>query len=220
MPDFWLPGAYIDRGVNADYNAGRNSLERCVQHYTVGRDSRSTGKTGYCHVLVHRDQSRENGATCYAPIDAVTWHAANAGNPYGPGIEFERMTTGGVNDEGLSNAEELTPNQIEWGQRIVEWCASWGIPGQLYDGPRYQYGNWRGHVNHHDLDSQRSDGLLRAEWDLICGGAPAPEPEDEDMPKSRVVASIENPDWGYFISDGVGLHHIPSPKWSPTNRRY
>jgi len=182
MADLWLPGAYRDPGVNANYNAGRNQLIRTVAHYTVGNDSRNTGRTGYCHVLVHKSADRENGATCYAPIDAVTWHAANQGNPYGPGIEWERMTTGGINDEGLSNADPLTQNQIEWGQRIVAWCADWGMPAQLWDGDRFAPevmpgGGWIGWVNHHDIDDQRTDGLTNAEWQLICGGAPAPSPE-------------------------------------------
>jgi N-acetylmuramoyl-L-alanine amidase len=186
MPDVWLPGAYRDPGVNAGYNAGHSTMQRAVAHYTVGQDSRNSGRDGYCHFVVHKDVSRENGCTQYAEINAVTWHAANQGNPYGPGIEWERMTTGGQNDEGLSNADPLTDNQIAWGQKLVAFLAEWGIPAELYNGPRFggdvmPGGNYCGWVNHHDLDDQRTDGLLRAEWDQIAGGsAPAPAPVEED----------------------------------------
>jgi hypothetical protein len=176
MADVWLPGAHIDRGANAGYNSGRSQMRRAVAHYTVGADSRNVGRDGYFHFLVHKDASRENGCTQYAEVDAVTWHAAAAGNPYGPGIEWERNVTGGINDEGLSNAEPLTDNQIEWGNRIVAFCAEWGIPAVLYDGPRYGADGWDGWVNHQAIDSQRSDGLLRAEWDTITGGGPQPGP--------------------------------------------
>jgi N-acetylmuramoyl-L-alanine amidase len=189
MPELWLPGAHVDRGRNAGYNAGRSQMVRAVAHYTVGSDSRNVGRDGYFHWLVHRDASRENGCTQYAEVDAITWHAADAGNPYGPGIEWERNVTGGLNAEGLSEAEPLTDNQLQWGKRLLDFLAQWNIPTQLYNGPRYGAGNWRGWVNHQAIDSSRSDGLLRAEWDLMQtgGGAPAPTPpppiteDDETM---------------------------------------
>lgn len=170
MAGVWLPGAYIDRGRNAGYASGESTMQRAVAHYTVGSDSRNVGRDGYFHFLVHRDASRENGCTQYAEINAVTWHAAAAGNPYGPGIEWERLVTGGLNAEGLSEAEPLTANQIAWGARIVDFCAEWGINPYLYDGPRYGAGGWNGWVNHQAIDSQRSDGLTRAEWAAITEG--------------------------------------------------
>jgi len=169
MPDPWLAGAHRDPGRNAGYNSGRSQMVRTVAHYTVGSDSRNVGKDGYFHWLVHRDESREGGCTQYAEIDAVTWHGADAGNPYGPGVEFERLVTGGVNAEGLSDAQPLTQNQLNWGARIITFCEQWGIPAQLYDGARYGGGGWHGWINHHDIDSSRSDGLLRAEWDAMAG---------------------------------------------------
>jgi hypothetical protein len=214
MADVWLPGAYRDPGVNAGYNAGHSQMIRTVAHYTVGNDSRNTGRDGYMHFLVHKDASRENGCTQYAEIDAITWHAADAGNPYGPGIEWERMTTGGQNDEGLSNADPLTDNQLAWGAKIIEFCAEWGIPAELYDGPRFEYGNWAGWINHHDIDDQRSDGLLRYEWDQMCGGA-RPHPDDDDQEDDDMayfVGSLENPAWGIYLCDGIGVHHVPNPK--------
>jgi hypothetical protein len=181
MADVWLPGAHRDPGRNAGYNSGRSTMDRAVAHYTVGSDSRNVGRDGYFHFLVHRDASRESGCTQYAEVDAVTWHAADAGNPYGPGVEWERNVTGGINAEGLSDAEPLTDNQVEWGSRLVGFFAEHGIPVALYDGPRYGEGGWRGWVNHQAIDSSRSDGLLRAEWDLIAGGgAPAVDDEPED----------------------------------------
>lgn len=185
MADVWLPGAYRDPGRNAGYNSGRSSMTRAVAHYTVGSDSRGVGRDGYFHFLVHRDASREGGCTQYAEVDAITWHAADPGNPYGPGVEWERNVTGGMNAEGLSNAEPLTPNQVEWGARLVSFFAEHGIPAQLYSGPRYGEEGWRGWVNHQAIDSSRSDGLLRAEWDAMAGGdvsAPStPTEEDDDV---------------------------------------
>lgn len=212
MPDPWLEGAYRDPGVNAGYNAGHNQMVRAVAHYTVGQDSRSVGRNGYFHFLVHKDASRENGCTQYAEVDAMTWHAADAGNPYGPGVEWERMTTDGVNDEGLSNADPLTENQLEWGERIIAFLAEWGIPVQLYDGPRYAYGDWNGWINHMAIDSARSDGLRRAEWDYMCGGGgpePVAAPEDDDM----FVAVYNGPDHtktGLWLFDGTVIAHYPS----------
>ena len=107
-------------------------------------------------------------------VDAITWHAADAGNPYGPGVEWERNVIGGLNDEGLSEAEPLTDNQLEWGARLVDFFAEWGIPAELYDGPRYGESGWRGWVNHQAIDSSRSDGLTRAEWDQISGPGEPP----------------------------------------------
>lgn len=183
MPDVWLPGAFRDPGRNAGYKSGHNAMRRAVAHFTVGSDSRNVGKDGYFHWLVHRDASRENGCTQYAEIDAVTWHGYKSGhydaNSAGPGIEFERLVTGGINAEGLSDAQPLTPNQIAWGERIVAFCAEWGIPVQLYDGPRYAYGDWAGWINHQALDSDRSDGLLRSEWDAMSTGDD--EVTDEQM---------------------------------------
>ena len=127
MPDVWLPGATRDPGRNSGYNSGRSAMVRTVAHYTVGSDSRNVGRDGYFHWLVHRDASREGGCTQYAETDAITWHAADPGNPYGPGIEWERNTTGGMNAEGLSNAEPLTANQRSWGAHIIDHLAEWGI---------------------------------------------------------------------------------------------
>ena len=175
MPDVWLPGAHRDPGRNAGYSSGRSHMVRAVAHYTVGSDSRNVGRDGYFHFLVHRDASREGGCTQYAEVDAITWHAADAGNPYGPGVEWERNVIGGLNHEGLSEAEPLTDNQLDWGGRLVDFFAEWHIPAELYDGPRYGESGWHGWVNHQAIDSSRSDGLTRAEWDAIARPAPLPE---------------------------------------------
>lgn len=169
MTDLWLPGAHIDPGVNAGYANGRSSMQQMVAHATVGSDSRGVGRRGYFNFLVHRDADRENGCTQYAEINAVTWHAFEPHRLRGPGVEFERLVTGGINDEGLSTFEDLTPNQIEWGHRIVEFAAEHGIVIDLYEGPRFQTDGWAGWVNHKDVDPSRSDGLTRAEWNLIVG---------------------------------------------------
>lgn len=175
MPDVWLPGAYRDPGVNAGYRNGRCRLERPLAHATVGSDSRGVGKRGYFNLLVHRDESRENGCTQYAEIDAVTWHSFEPHRLFGFGVEFERLTTGGMNDEGLSNFEDLTQNQIVWGRRIVDFAHEHGVPANLYDGPRYQVDGYHGWVNHKDVDPSRSDGLTRAEWSLVSSTTPSPE---------------------------------------------
>jgi hypothetical protein len=122
---------------------------------------------------VHQDASREGGCTQYAEVDAITWHAGNW-NPFGPGIEFERMVTGPPGPDGLSEAEPLTANQLAWGDKIVDFLTEWGIPAILYGGPRYGAGAWHGWVNHHDLDADRSDGLTKAEWSMITS-QPSPD---------------------------------------------
>lgn len=172
MPDVWLPGAHRNPGRNAGYRLGRNSMEKPVLHATVGSDSRRIGEDGYFNLLVHQSADRENGCTQYAEIDAVTWHAFEPHRLRGFGVEFERRVVGGLNDEGLSNFEDFTPNQIEWGKRIVTFAAEWGVPIDLFNGPRFETEGHRGWVNHKDVDPSRSDGLTRAEWNLITAGSP------------------------------------------------
>lgn len=176
MPDVWLPGVTRKPGQNAGYERGRSAMDQMIAHASVGYDSRPIGMNGFFNILVHREVSRENGCTQYAEIDAVTIHAFEPHRLRGPGVEFERYITGGMNDEGLSNFQELTPNQIEWGKRIVDFCVEWDIPAVLFDGPRYRTENYRGWVNHKDVDRTRSDGLTRAEWDLLV---PAVSPQEE-----------------------------------------
>ena len=206
MPDVWLPGCTNDLGINAGYRGGRNSLQLAVAHYTVGSDSRGIAKRGYFHWLVHQDESREGGCTQYAEIDAVTWHAGGSSgmpdaNQRGPGIEFERMVTGPPGPEGLSEAEPLTPNQIQWANRIVEFCAEWGIPPTLYDGPRYGARDWRGWVNHHDLDKDRSDGLTISEWNsIISPGGDFPVTRRIKVPQ---VVTVEGVPGRAFMVDNV-----------------
>jgi hypothetical protein len=179
MPELWLPGAYQDPGVNAYYNAGRSSMQLVVAHFTVGRDSRAEGLRGYFNWLVHRDASRENGCTQYAPTDAVTWHAFGSSAmtdapTRGPGVEFERMVTGDYNPvTHLYEAEPLTDNQIEWGHRIVEHCKEWGVPDVMYNGPRFQAGSgWHGWINHADIDKDR------ATWPGVLGGVRSRRPRN------------------------------------------
>jgi hypothetical protein len=112
------------------------------------------------------------------------------------------MVTGGYNDEGLANAEPLTQNQIEWGQRIVSFCAEWGIPIRLYDGPRFGAGGWSGWVNHHDLDKDRYDGLLRDEWMKIASSSPVPTPPKKRKIPMAIAAGIEGVPYRAFIVEG------------------
>jgi hypothetical protein len=206
MPDKWLPGATHDPGRNAGYNSGFNSLQLAVAHFTVGSDSRGIARQGFFHFLVHQDEFREGGCTQYAEIDAVTWHAGGSSgmpdaNDRGPGIEFERMVTGPPGPDGISEAEPLTPNQIRWGQRIAKFCAEWGIPAVLYDGPRYGARDWHGWVNHHDLDKDRSDGLTIAEWNLIISpGGNSPKTRSIKVPQ---VVTVEGVPFRAFLVDNV-----------------
>lgn len=179
MVDVWIPGAYRDPGLNSGYRLGRSSMDQMLAHASVGYDSRNIGRNGYFNLLVHQDVWRENGCTQYAEMDAITWHAFEPHRLHGPGVEFERYVTGGINAEGLSNFEDLTPNQIEWGKRIVDYCAELGISPTIYNGPRYETAGWRGWVNHHDVDSSRSDGLTSVEWNLLVAGSSVTEPEQE-----------------------------------------
>lgn len=93
----------------------------------------------------------------YAGLDEMTWHAG-PWNPYGPGIEFERLTAD----------EPLTPDQEFWGGVIaVILNRDYGIPLEHYQGPRFQGGGFRGFINHGDLDDQRSDGVTQGEFELM-----------------------------------------------------
>jgi len=182
MPGVWLDGAVRRPGRNAGYAAGRNRLELGVLHFTVGTDSTSIGDQGYFHVLF----PKVGPAIQFAEIDAVTWHAGGSSsmpdaNQRGPGAEWERMPTGNYLRPGLQEADPLTPDQIEWGGRWLEFCEAHGIPKAHYPGPQFGAAGFAGHINHGDLDRDRSDGLTPEEWAAMTGPAPAPPTGDEAM---------------------------------------
>lgn len=167
MPELWLPGARVDPGVLAGYARGSTSMQFSVLHYTAGTNSEGIGKRGFFTILM----PKSGPPIQYAETNALVWHAGVSPfgtywNPYGPGCEWER----------LNGNEALTPDQLTWGRRWLEHLAEWGLPMAHYRGPRYVPGGFRGHVDHRDLCSDRSDGLSDAEWAAMAGGGPGPSP--------------------------------------------
>ena len=153
----WLGGAA------AGYALGRNRMRACVLHYTVGRDSRPIGLRGYFHFLIAKDGT----VFQFAEADALCWHAGEW-NGEGPGIEFERM----------SDAEPLTPGQIESGGHLIAWLAGLGIADNFYDGPRRAPGSWAGFITHRSLQQSEphSDYVTETDWRNMRAVTDPPSP--------------------------------------------
>lgn len=151
MTQLVFPGATWDPGAASGYAFGVNRMELVVEHFTVGVNSFPIGKRGYFHTLF----PKVGPPIQFAEINAVTWHAGPH-NPRGPGHEFER----------LGYQEPLTDDQIGYGRDYHLWLhEEHGFPLSLYDGPKLQVpSDYRGFVNHGDLDKDRTDGVTREEW--------------------------------------------------------
>jgi hypothetical protein len=196
-------------GANSEFNSGVNRLQNHVAHFTVGSDSRNIGRAGYFHFLVHRSEEREKGCTQYAPFSAATWHAGESSalpdaNQRGPGTEYERLVEGGDPDgDDIVDAERLTDNMIYWGNRIIEFSLEWGIPADLYKGPRLSpmVRDWYGWINHADIDKDRHDGLTDLEWDQVVQGVRKPVQKKKGNDMIVVANQIEagRPDAGRVL---------------------
>jgi hypothetical protein len=177
MPDPWFPGAIVDLGINAGYARGHNNMALIKLHYTVGTDSRALIRNkGLAQWLM----PKTGPPIQFAEADAYCFDSGPY-NDDGPGIEWERLPTGEYERPGLQLAEPLTVDQTEWGGRLLHWLHDeWGVPLELYAGPRFQATatGFRGSVNHGDLDDQRSDGVTRAEWDAMTGDVMTQEQMD------------------------------------------
>lgn len=203
MPEPWCPGLIIDPGDFVSYAKGHNRMEVVKVHATAqnGAGNITVGKQGYFQFYC----PKIGPGMQFAEADAICWDSGDF-NDEGPGIEFEREGTGIYLRDGLQEFEPLTPDQIVSGQTIFTWLHSeWGVPLNLYDGPRYPtLPGFLGFINHGDLDSNRSDGITPAEWDLLTG---IPTEEIDGM---YVVFSVreggitENPEIGINSSlDGI-----------------
>lgn len=190
MPNPWMAGLIRDPGRGAGYTVGRNRMELNKQHFTAGGDSYNlvkNGSAGAPSTLAFTLLPKVGVPWQFAEVDALCYDSGNW-NDEGPGIEVERLASEQYGPRidirpGLQAAEPLTPDQTYWLGEIIRWLESeWGIPAVLYDGPRYGVpAGWRGHVNHGDLDSQRSDGLTREEWAAVTGGGTPPKPRSKTM---------------------------------------
>jgi hypothetical protein len=160
----WVNGAIHDPGKNAGNSL--TMMQFTVIHFTAGVDSRNIGKNGYFNMLF----PKKGEPYQYAGLDELTWHAG-PWNPFGAGLEFERLTAD----------EPLTEDQEFWGGVVASILnRDWGIPLEHYQGPRFQAKNFRGFVNHGDLDDQRSDGVTEEEWGkFLSHNAPKAEEEGE-----------------------------------------
>jgi hypothetical protein len=160
-------------------------MQMPVWHWTAGRDSYNICKDrGLCQFLL----PKEGAPWQFAEVDAVCYHASSAVyghyNDDGPGMEIER----------LNGDDPLSPDQVMWSGRIVDWLAGeWGVPATHYWGPRFPWhqADYHGHVNHAQLHAN-SDGLSREEWDLITAGAsPAPVPAQERHRMEMIVGPLQ-----------------------------
>jgi hypothetical protein len=171
-------------------------MEICVEHFTVGSDSRNIGLNGYFHMLF----PKAGPPYAYAEFDAITWHAGPF-NPNGPGWEFERL---GYDDP-------LTDDQISWGSKAHQWAHEWGIPLEHYDGARFEAvsSRFRGFVNHGDLDDQRSDGVTGEEFVLMTNPS-----EEEEYMKPVYIVKKSDRESGIWITDWIHRRHIGPDEWN------
>lgn len=172
MPPEVLPGARWTPGRLAGYARGATRMQINIDHCTAGHNSFNIGLDGYFNILL----PKVGAPYQFAETNALTWHAAHM-NPYGPGVEIERMSAGSMWRWGLSGWETLTEDQAYWLRAWHEHCLEWGIPAEHFIGPRFEWQGFRGNANHGDVDNQRSDGItdLRlgeatAEWQATAPG--------------------------------------------------
>lgn len=167
MPNPIYPGAIWDPGRFANYGAGRTSMQTVKVHCTAGTDSYGICKNnGLIQWLI----PYEGQPWQFAPADALCYDSGPY-NTWGPGFEIERPVTGGLIRPGLSEFRDLSDSQVHELHGLIHWLADeWGFRVDLYDGPRYGCGSdFGGFVNHGDIESQRSDGMTREEWDRCIG---------------------------------------------------
>lgn len=178
------PGAVWRPGRNAGYAAGRNRMQLCVCHYTVGRvdSDLSVMDRGYFNFLVARDGTVYQGAEA----DALTWHAGTA-NAWGPGIEVSYLP--GVDDE------LWTPEAYAATADLVAWLIGLGIPDAFYDGPRIDPAGFSGFLTHRSV--QQPDG--HSDWWPELPRRNAPKENDRmkpglflDKPSGRVYVYDPN----------------------------
>jgi hypothetical protein len=204
MPQPWMPGLRHDPGLNANYRRGRNTMRMPVWHWTVGRDSYGICKNqGLCHILL----PKVGVPWQFAEIDALCFHAYHETygkyNDDGPGMEEERFPD-----------EPLTPDQILWSGRIVEWLdKEWGVPPVHYWGPRFAWNqaNFHGHVNHADLHPN-NDGVSQSEWVAIAApAAPTPTKKDDDPMLYVFNPHASSEIWCFA---GNSRRHVTPDEWA------
>lgn len=157
----WLPGAIIDPGRHANYEAGVTSCAMDVWHFTVGSNSIALIRdNGLCAFLI-----RDEGIYEFGPSDAVHFTQC----------EWNRVATA-VEIESLDGS--ISPQQIAHLQYLTLWkMTEHGIPEAFYDGPRMPIGTpYRGVTNHrnlvHQACDQHSDGFDQWVFDAVVAGAP------------------------------------------------
>lgn len=210
MSDPRMPGTLWDPGLNAGYRRGRNDMRLVKVHKTAGTNSYNICKNnGLCQWLV----PYEGAPWQFAEADSICFDSGPY-NAFGPGIEIEAPVTGGLIRPGLSEFRELSPSQIEWSGKIFRWLHDeWGVPLELYDGPRFEGEGYVGFENHGDLDPDRSDGVTREEWDAMIGVAPPDEPDHKPEEEEAMYISPEgNPD-NLWISNTVHRRRVEPLEW-------
>lgn len=123
IPEFCI---YAPGADTAQNDSRRQSVRAVTVHRTQGTDSRNLGKTrhhstpGTFNFLV-----RDEAVYCYYPADVRCSHAAGA-NHSGPGIEIEGFTGAAISAKQSSRLGQ-----------IARWLhTTYGVPLELYDGPR------------------------------------------------------------------------------------
>jgi hypothetical protein len=189
-----------------------------VLHATAGTNSYAIVKDGV-------PDAPSTLAQWLVPYEGVPWQFAEADaicydsppNDDGPGIEIERPVIGGQVRPGLSEFRPLSASQTEWTGRIVRWLHDeWGVPLDLYDGPRVHgtLPGYHGFANHGDVDRNRTDGVTRAEWDAF-GTAAFPDLSDLLKGASMPVIIVSNSgervlEWPLFT--GVSAEDLAAMK--------
>lgn len=165
-----IPGAILDPGAHWSYQAGYTSCALDVWHYTVGNDSRALIRDrGLAAILV-----RDEGFYQYAPADAVCYTQC----------EWNREATA---TEVESIDGTITDAEVAHLAYVTLWkLATFGIPGEFYDGPRLPIGSgFRGVTNHRALEhracDQHSDGFGVDVWERVVGSSSSTPKGVRDM---------------------------------------
>lgn len=168
----YLEGFAFEPGANA--YLGRNYFEFVAIHFTAGAcgGDRSVGLRGYFNAYIPRGDDCGPGATQFAGMDRINWHACEW-NVRGPGIEFEK----------LNNDVALTQYQLDKGRSAFQQLIAAGIAPTYRDTPGDRIpvgGDISGFVTHRTLHEnlcdEHYDGLPQEEIDYMMAPAPIPQP--------------------------------------------
>lgn len=209
-----LDGFAYEPGANAQL--GRNYMAFCAIHYTAGAcgGDRAVGLRGYFNVYIPRGDDCGPGATCFAGVGRICYHACEW-NVWGPGIEFEKA------DDSVA----LTQYQLVMGRKAIQQLIALGIAPTYTDTPGNRVpvgGPISGFVSHRSLHEaacdEHYDYLTAEEMAFMLAPVPAPTPvpppdwftlqQEEDMAQLKALLVVHQPSGAVLLTgeDSTGRY--------------